>query len=80
MQIIRRVRVLEVSYFDGVAERRIVHQTIIGIRRTVGEAVSKWVKRQREFKRTAMQPLQDSLPQICFVLSNTPGEGVRANF
>jgi len=56
MQIIRRVRVLEVSYFDGVAERRIVHQAIVGIRRAVGEAVSKRVKRQRKFKCAAMQP------------------------
>jgi len=56
MQIIRRVRVLEVSYFDGVAERRVVHQTIVGIRRAVGEAVSKRVERQRKFKCAAMQP------------------------
>jgi hypothetical protein len=54
MQVIRRVRILEVSYFDGVTERRVVHQTTVSIRRAVGEAVSKWVKRQREFKRTAI--------------------------
>jgi hypothetical protein len=54
MQVIRSVRVLEVSYFDGVTERRVVHQTTVSIRRTVGEAFSKRVKREREFECTGI--------------------------